>query len=102
MPIHYGFGPDDAMPLSPREKQILTAIEDEEWRCDPEFAVHMATSGARRGRSAGGPGTAVAAVLLLFVVATVLPPTGRAVLGLVLTLGVLPWLLLWRLERDTS
>ena len=30
MPIHYGFGPDDAMPLSPREKQILTAIEDEE------------------------------------------------------------------------
>lgn len=103
MPVHHGSGPDDAMPLSPREKQILASIEDEEWRCDPEFAVRMATSAARweQARSARRHGTAVAAVLLLLVVAAVLPPAWRAVLGLVLMLVVLPWLLLWRLERDT-
>jgi Protein of unknown function (DUF3040) len=104
MPVYQHSNPDDAMPLSPQEKQILASIEDEQWRRDPEFAVRMATPAAGPGqaRTVGRHGTAVAAILLLLVLATVLPPTWRAVLGLVLTLGVLPWLLLRRLERGTS
>jgi hypothetical protein len=106
MPVYQDSNPDDATPLSHREKQILASIEDEQWRRDPEFAVHMATSLARRSqrRSVGRHSIAAGAMLLL-VLTTVLPPAWRAVLGLVLglvlTLAV-PWLLLWRLDRDKS
>jgi Flp pilus assembly protein TadB len=104
MPVHSDSNPDDATPLSPREKHILASIEDAQWRRDPEFALRMATPAAGPGqaRTVDRHGTAVTAILLLLVLATVLPPTWRAVLGLVLTLGVLPWLLLRRLERGTS
>ena len=98
-------GPDDPIALSAREKRILADIEDQLWSCDPEFGQRM-TAGPRAGRggswTAHGYRAAVAAVLLLLVVTAVLPPYWRAILGLVLTLGVLPCLLLWACERSTS
>jgi hypothetical protein len=96
--------PDDSVTLSPREKRLLASIEDELWSSDPEFGLHMTTGGAT-GRewswTADSYGAAAAGVLLFLVVAAVLPPSWRAVLGLVLTLGVLPWLLLRAIGRNT-
>jgi hypothetical protein len=77
------------------------------WSSDPEFGLRMAAGPVpRRGGSwtADGLCAAAAVLLLLLVVTAVLPPSWRGVLGLVLALGVhlLPWLLLRRIERNTS
>jgi hypothetical protein len=107
MAASYALGPDDPIGLSAREKRILAVIEDQLWSSDPEFGLRMAAGpGAGRGGSwtADRYGAAVAAVLLLVVVAAVLAPSWRGVLGLVLALGVLllPWLLLRAIERNTA
>lgn len=104
MPASYASEPDSPAPLSPREKRILAAIEDELWDSDPEFGLRMAAGAPRPGPSwtVGGYGTASAVVLLLLVFAAALSPAWRAILGLVLTLGVLPCLVLWRWGRNTS
>ena len=103
MAASYASGPRDPAPLSAREQRILAAIEDELWCSDPDLGLRMTAAGIRRrhSRAAGGFGVAAAVVLLLVLLAA-LPPAWRAVLGLVLTLGVLPWLLLYRLERHSS
>lgn len=104
MPASYASGPDDTPPLSPREKRILAEIEDDLRNSDPEFTMRVAATATRLGRprAADGYGTAAASILLLLVLSAVLPPSGRAVLWLVLTLGVLPWLLLRRPKHDNS
>jgi DUF3040 family protein len=88
-------GPDDRTPLTPRERQALASIEDSLWDTDPEYAWRMSATATEPHRPVTGSlsGTAAAALLLLSVGA-LLPPSVRAVLGLVLTLVVLPWLIL--------
>ncbi len=104
MPASYASGPDDTPPLSPREKRILAKIEDDLRNSDPEFTMRMTATATRLGRpsAADGYGNAAASILLFLVLSAVLPPSGRAVLWLVLTLVVLPWLLLRRPKHDNS
>jgi hypothetical protein len=103
MAAFYASGPDEPAPLSPEEKRILSAIEDELLSADPELGLRMTATTSGRGRTwtTDDYCAAAAAVILLLVFIAVLPPSWRAVLGLVLTLGVMPWLLLRGIERDT-
>jgi len=103
MAASYASGPHEPAPLSPREQKILAAIETELLCSDPDLHLRMRALaiGPARSWAARGHRVAAAVVLLLLVIA-VLPPVWLAVLGLVLTLGVLPWLLLCRLERHSS
>jgi hypothetical protein len=96
-------GPHESAPLSPREQKILAAIETELLCSDPDLHPRMRALAIGRGRAWAARGHRVTAgVVLLLVVVAVLPPAWLAILGLVLTLGVLPWFLLCRVERHTS
>ena len=97
--------PDGAVPLSPREERILATIEDELRTSDPDLARSMTEVPLPiphgGSRTAGSPGTAGAAGLLLLILAAALPPTARAVLGLTIVFALLPWLLLCWFDRRT-
>ena len=78
-------GPDDRTSLTPRERQALASIEDSLWDTDPEYARRMTGTATEPRRPITGrshSGTAAAALLLLSIGA-LLPPSARAVLGLV-------------------
>jgi Protein of unknown function (DUF3040) len=94
-------GADEPVPLSPRERRMLAAIEDELVSSDPEFGLRMTATTLGRARvwTADSCCAAAAAVVLVLVVIAILPPSWRAVLALVFTLGVMPFLLVWAIER---
>ena len=56
------------------------------------------SAGLRRGRPTG-PGAVFTGAVLILSALAVLPPTGRAVVGLVFTLFLFPWFVLRALER---
>jgi Protein of unknown function (DUF3040) len=94
-------GPDEPVPLSPQERRMLAATEDELVSSDPEFGLRMTATARGRARAwtADSFCAAAAAGVLILVVVAILPPSWRAVLGLVFTLGVMPLLLVWAIER---
>ena len=103
MAASYPSGAHEPAPLSLREQKILAAIETELLCSDPDLHLRMTVLAIGRARSWAARGHRVtAALVLLLVVIAVLPPAWLAVLGLVLTLGVLPWFLLCRWEHNTS
>jgi Protein of unknown function (DUF3040) len=96
-------GPAGSGRLSPWEQRVLDRLEADLTGSDPDFARRM----TRRA----GPWTAllrvapfpvalgwlvwlVGALIVLVVAAALMPATGWALLGLITTLVVLPWLLL--------
>jgi DUF3040 family protein len=98
-------GPDDHDALSPRERQVLDGIEHDLTASDP----HLARELRNRGRgsmsrwwplSAPSTGVLVLCLLVLVLVGTLLPASAWAVLGIVTTLVVLPWLLLATTEKN--
>jgi hypothetical protein len=99
------FGPDDHNTLSPWERRVLAGIEDDLAASDPSLAQEM---GGRRHRATSSrwwplsaPSTAILFVglLVLVLVGALLPASAWAVLGVVTTLLVVPWLLLAATEK---
>ena len=93
--------------LSPWERQILAGIEDDLLTTDPRLANEM---GHRRSRTMPGwwPLSARSTVLLfvalsvLVLAGALVPASWWAVLGLVTTLVVVPWLVLAAIEKNPS
>jgi hypothetical protein len=98
-------GPDHRGALTPWERRILAEIEDDLTTGDPRLAREMRS---RRTRSAvrwwpvSGLCTAllVVALLVLVLAGTLLRTSSWAVLALVTTLVVVPWLLLAATEKN--
>ena len=93
-------GHDDHDALSERERRVLAGIERDLAASDPRLVVEFTRR--RRYRPAprwwplSGPSTGLLLVglLVLVLVGALLPASWWAVLGLVTTLVVVPWLLL--------
>ena len=93
-------GPDEPGELSAREKKILEGIEDDMLTADPALARGL--TGANRPRP-GPRGWAAArhgvllilALTALIVAAAVMPSDWWHVLGLLTTLLLVPWILLF-------
>ncbi|MDN5859790.1 MAG: DUF3040 domain-containing protein [Pseudonocardia sp.] len=96
-------GPDEPSSLSPREREILAGIENDLTATDPALARRLVRRLAASKDSTvpfSKAGTVIVG-LLAFVVAIVLVPPGMWLLLVVLTaLGVVPWLLLRKIERQ--
>jgi hypothetical protein len=98
-------GPEDRGALSPREREVLAGIEHDLAASDPGLAELLNRRAAVRAQRwrwpLSGPSTGllVVALTLLALVGTLLPASAWAVLGVVTTLVVIPWLLLAATER---
>ena len=97
-------GPDDRDALSPWERQVLAGIEHDLAASDPGLADRLnrrAAVRAQRWWPLSGPSTCllVVALTVLVLVGALLPASAWAVLGVVTTLVVIPWLLLAATER---
>jgi len=98
-------GPDEPGELSAREKKILEGIEDDILTADPNLARKM-TRAARPKPASPWRTTArhgallLAALIILIIAAAVLPPTWWGVLGLLTTLLLVPWILLFPTNRS--
>jgi Protein of unknown function (DUF3040) len=97
-------GPDDRDALSPRERQVLAGIEHDLAASDPWLADRLNRRAAVRSQRwwpLSGPSTCllVVALTVLVLVGALLPASAWAVLGVVTTLVVIPWLLLAATER---
>jgi Flp pilus assembly protein TadB len=93
-------GPDEPGELSAREKKILEGIEDDMLTADPALARHMTRAdlprAGTRWRAAARHGALlIAALIILVIAAAVLPSTWWGVLGLLTTLLLVPWILLF-------
>ena len=98
-------GPDDHDALAPWERQVLADIEDDLSASDPRLADEMSWYAA--GRAQHWWPLSVRSTCLLFIALTVLvlvgallPTSWWAVVGVVTTLVVLPWLLLAATEKN--
>ena len=97
-------GPDDRDALSPWERQVLAGIEHDLAASDPGLADRLnrrAAVRAQRWWPLSGPSTCllVVALTVLVLVGALLPASAWAVLGVVTTLVVIPWLLLAATEK---
>jgi Flp pilus assembly protein TadB len=98
-------GPDEPGELSAREKKILEGIEDDILTADPNLARKM-TRAARPKPASPWRATArhgallLAALIILIIAAAVLPPTWWGALGLLTTLLLVPWILLFPTNRS--
>ena len=103
-------GPDEPGELSAREKKILEGIEDDMVTADPRLARQMTRAawpeaGTRWWLAVRHGAFLIAALIILVIAAAVLPPTWWGVLGLLTTLLLVPWILLFptnRSHRDRS
>jgi hypothetical protein len=91
--------------LSQHEKQVLALIEHDLATSDPAFArrmqVGVGASGRVQPRPVAGHGVVAASVLVVLLVVALMPQSWQSVLGLALTLGLLPALLLRTTARGT-
>lgn len=97
-------GPDDRGSLSPWERRVLADIEHDLATSDPGLADLLnrrAALRAQRRWPLSGPSTGllVVALTVLVLVGALLPASAWAVLGVVTTLVVIPWLLLAAIEK---
>ncbi len=98
-------GPDDHDGLSPWERQVLVGIEHGLEASDPRLAREL----SNRSQAASPPWWPLSppatvlllvGLLVLVLVGALLPASGWAVLGIVTTLVVVPWLLLAATEKN--
>jgi hypothetical protein len=100
-------GPDDHDALSPWEHRVLAAIEHEMAASDPRLVQELG-SWRHRGTPRWWPlsgratGLLILGLLVLVLVGALLPASRWAVLGVVTTLVVVPWLLLALAEKNHS
>jgi hypothetical protein len=97
-------GPDDHGALSSWERQVLARIENDLAASDPRLAQEMSDRGhnatsRRWPLSAPCTGLLFVGLLVLVLVGALLPASAWAVLGVVTTLIVVPWLLLAATEK---
>ena len=103
-------GPDEPGQLSAHEKKILEGIKDDIVTADPSLARQMTRAawpkaGTRWWLAVRHGAFLIAALIILVIAAAVLPPTWWGVLGLLTTLLLVPWILLFptnRSHRDRS
>jgi hypothetical protein len=100
-------GPHEHDALSPWERQALAGIEHDLSLSDPGFADEMSGRAQTRAQrwwplSAPVMSLLVVALTVLALVGALLPASAWAVLGVVTTLVVVPWLLLAATERNHS
>jgi Flp pilus assembly protein TadB len=98
-------GPDEPAELSSREKKILEGIEDDILTADPTLARKMTRTarpkpGSRWRATARHGALLLAALIILIIAAAVLPSTWWGVLGLLTTLLLVPWILLFPTNRS--
>ncbi|WP_219419947.1 DUF3040 domain-containing protein [Pseudonocardia nigra] len=100
-------GPGDLDALSSWERQVLAGIEADLAAGDPCLAQEM-SSCVRRSTAEWWPLSARCTVLLfvvlvvLVLVGALVPASWRAVLGLITTIVVVPWILLCAIEHARS
>ncbi len=89
--------------LSQHEKQVLALIEHDLSASDPAFARRMQVGVGAPGRvqPVAGHGVVAASILVVLLVVALMPQSWQSVLGLALTLGLLPALLLRTTARGT-
>ena len=100
MAASYTSGPDEPGGLSAREKKILAEIEYDLLVADPTLARHLEcarwTRAGRQWRAAGRHGALlVVALIILMITAAAVPPSWWGALGLLATLLLVPWILLF-------
>jgi hypothetical protein len=93
--------------LSPWERQVLAGIESDLSTSDPGLADEMSGRVLVRAQrwwplSIPSTGLLIVALTVLVLVGALLPASAWAVLGVVTTLVVVPWLLLAATERNHS
>ena len=95
-------GPDEPAELSAREKKILEGIEDDILTADPTLARKMTRTARPKpgSRWCRHGALLLAALIILIIAAAVLPPTWWGVLGLLTTLLLVPWILLFPTNRS--
>ena len=98
-------GPDEPGELSAREKKILEGIEDDMLTADPTLAHQMTRAAwpkpGGRWRAAARHGALLIAALIILIIATAaLPPTWWGILGLLTTVLLVPWILLFPTNRS--
>jgi hypothetical protein len=96
--------PDDSTELSPHEQRLLVAIEDDLRAADPSFVqpFDTATGLQAQPRAIHDHRGLLIAVLLIILAVLLMPQSWHAVLGLLITFGLLPWLLLRTARLDPS
>jgi DUF3040 family protein len=97
-------GPDGHGALSSWERQVLARIENDLAASDPRLAKEMSDRGHRATSrwwplSAPCTGLLFVGLLVLVLFGALLPASAWAVLGVVTTLLVVPWLLLAATEK---
>jgi hypothetical protein len=96
-------GPDGHDALSSWERQVLAGIEDDLAASDPGLADEISRAAMRAQRwwplSGRSTGLLVVGMSILVLVGVLLPASAWAVLGVVTTLVVVPWLLLAATEK---
>ena len=107
MAASYTSGPDEPGELSAREKKILAAIEYDLLVADPTLARHLECADwprtGTRWRAAVRHGVLlIAALIILIITAAAIPPAWWAALGLLTTLLLVPWILLFPTDHPNQ
>jgi Flp pilus assembly protein TadB len=107
MAASYNSGPDEPGELSAREKEILAAIEYDLLVADPTLARHLECAGwpraGSRWRAAARHGALlIAALIILIITAAAIPPAWWSVLGLLSTVLLVPWILLFPTDHPNQ
>jgi Flp pilus assembly protein TadB len=97
--------PEEPGELSSREKKILASIEQDIQTTDPALARHMARRKRPKTRTplraAVRHGTLlIIALVILIVAAAVLPSGSWVVIGVLTTVLLVPWILLFPARRS--
>ena len=100
MAASYTSGPDESGGLSAHEQKVLAAIEHDLFVDDPSLARHLECArwpraGIRRQAALRHVALLIAALIILIIVATAIPADWWGSLGLVATLLLVPWILLF-------
>jgi hypothetical protein len=99
-------GHDDHDALSEWERRVLAGIERDLAASDPRLVQELSSPGRYRSTPRWWPvsvpatGLLVVGLLVLVLAGALLPASGWAVLGLVTTLVVVPWLLFAVTEKN--
>jgi hypothetical protein len=105
MPASSRPDPDDQTALTSRERRVLAGIEQDLAESDPRLAKEMSNQGHRPAPgfwplSVPSTGLLFLVLLVLVLVGAFVPASWWAVLGVVTTLVVVPWLLLAATEKQ--